>query len=393
MAIAVNSAPSAGESGIQTTVVALFEDGIDAERALMALRKANQSAHRVSILVRSRQDERNRGDDPVDVARDLMAAALGAVANWLIGLAELIVPERGRYLVAGPMGAALTGFVRGPDTSGETSPSSILMTTDLSTDSLQWVLTDFGFAEKEAEYVEHRLTAGATLIAMTSSEAGEIETVRQVFGDHDAVYIGVAETDAAVLEATREVLTAGPELSGNGEAAVLDAIPLLRAATDEAGPQDLVALHGLPVICEGNVEAGEIDRVIVEDAGDVTTEEQNDGTGPTPRYLIVAFGGMLGLGRRKVAVPLGLADLTGRPVRLRVDKTTLHRAPAYDEDVPLSRREENRLFRYFNLTPYWSGTATAEPVPRVKRGDDDGSDRERAGSGRGDSEGSPGATL
>lgn len=383
MATSVNSVLSAGEAGIQSTVVALFEDGIDAERALMALRKANQSAHRVSILVRSGQDERNASNDPVDVARDLMAAALGAVANWLIGLAELIVPERGRYLVAGPMGAALTGFVHSPETSGAASPGSILMTTDLSTDSLQWVLTDFGFAEKEAEYVEHRLTAGATLIAMTSSEANEIETARQVFGDHDAVYIGVAETDAAFLEATREVLTAGPELSSNGEAAVLDAIPLLRTVTDESGPQDLVGLRGLPVVCEGNVEAGEVDRVIVEDAGDAAPEEQQDDPSPIPRYLVVAFGGVLGLGRHKVAVPLGLVDLTGHPIRARMDKTTLHRAPAYDEDVPLSRREEDRLFRYFNLPPYWSD----------ERGDDVGSDRERAGSGRGDAEGAPGAPV
>ena len=393
MATSVSSALSAGESGIQSTVVALFEDGIDAERALMALRKANQSAHQVSILVRSRQDERGASDDPVDVARDLMAAALGAVANWLIGLAELIVPERGRYLVAGPMGAALTGFVWSPQGPGETPPSSILMTSDFSTDSLQGVLTDFGFSEKEAEYVEHRLTAGATLIAMTSSGASEIETVRQVFGDHDAVYIGVAETDAAFLEATREVLMAGPELSGPGEAAVLDAIPLLRTVTEEAGPQDLVALRGLPVVCEGNVEAGEIDRVIVEDAGDAAPEEHQDDSTPIPRYLIVAFGGVLGLGRHKVAVPLGLVDLAGRPIRVRMDKTTLHRAPAYDEDVPLSRREEDRLFRYFNLTPYWSDAIRADPVPLVERGDDDGSDRERTGSGRGDAEGTPGALV
>ena len=392
MATSVNGDRTNGGASTQATVVALFEDAIDAEHALLALRKADQAAHRVSLLVRSRQDDRNAGDRAVDVARDLVAVALGAVANWLIGLAELIVSEQGQYLVAGPMGAALTSIGRAPERA-EPVGSSVLMATDLSADSLQWVLTEFGFAAKEAEYVEHRLTAGATLIAMSSGEAEEIETARGVFSAHDAVYIGLAETESSLLEATGAVLAAGLDLVRNGEIAVIDTVAPLRPVSDEDGPSELTELRGVPVLCADHVEAGQIDRVLVEETGPAALGADEAITEPAlVRYVVVGFGGMLGIGRRRVAVPIELVDLTADPVVVRVDKQTLHRAPAYDEDVPLSRSEEDRLFRYFNLTPYWVDADAGAPAS-ARRRDDDGSDRERDGSGRGDAESSPSPAL
>jgi hypothetical protein len=46
--------------------------------------------------------------------------------------------------------------------------------------------------------------------------------------------------------------------------------------------------------------------------------------------------------------------------------------------VPLSRSVEERLFRYFDVTPYWTAPA-AEPAPATGKGDEDGSDREPDG--------------
>ncbi|MGH9175355.1 MAG: hypothetical protein ACRD1H_13410, partial [Vicinamibacterales bacterium] len=94
-----------------TTIVALFEDAIDARNALAALRKAGCPAGEVSVIVRDRAaDEGGPIARHGAVARAVDEAALNTHSGWLLGLASLIVPERGTFLVAGPLGAALAGL-------------------------------------------------------------------------------------------------------------------------------------------------------------------------------------------------------------------------------------------------------------------------------------------
>lgn len=355
----VPAAPASDGDGTPSTAVALFDAAIDAERALTALRKANQSADRVSLLIRNQNDDREPADGAVDVARDIVAVALGAVANWLIGLAELIVPERGRYVVAGPMGAALTGIGRAQAAAENGATGPLMIATDLNADSLQWVLTEFGFTAQEADYVEHRLTAGATLVAIMTSDADELEATRRVFGDHDAVHIGVAETGADVLAAARALLAAAPALAEGGTVVVVDVVARVRPV-DAAEP--LAASRGLTVVTDGGVEVGQVERVLVED---VEAGSEAEGTAVVPRYVVISFGGVLGLRRRKVAVPAQLVDLSVDPVVVRVDKAALQRTPAYDDEAPLSRSGEEQIFRYFEVTPYWleAEAEAAEPAP------------------------------
>lgn len=374
---------------VASTVVALFEDAIDAEHALVALRKANQSASRVSLLVHNRQDAKREADGAVDVARDIVAVALGAVANWLIGLAELIVSDRGRYVVAGPMGAALTGAGQagGGAVAGDTRVEA---SGDLTADRLLWVLTEFGLGAQEADYVDNRISAGATLVGITVTDRDELEATRRVFGDHDAVYIAVVATDSGVLEATGALLERVPDLKDDGDVVIADVAARVRPVTDNDA---LGGLRDLDLTFGDGDGTCRIDRVLVED---ITT----DADAPVGkrrqrvalRYVVISFGGMLGLGRHRVAVPAALVDLTADPPRLNVDRDTLQRAPEYDEDVPLSRTLEEQIFRYFDVTPYWvAGNAAGAVV--AEGGDEDGSDRERAGSGGGDSEGTPGPVV
>ena len=354
---AVPAAPGNDDNGTPTTALALFEATIDAERALSALRKANQAADRVSLLIRNRNDEGDAADGPVDVARDIVAVALGAVANWLTGLAELIVPERGRYLVAGPMGATLTGISWVQEAAASGERDSLVMATGLDADSLQWVLTQFGFTAQEADYVEHRLTAGATLVAITTSDAAELEATRRVFGDHDAVHIGVAETGADVLAAAKALLAAAPALADAGTV-VVDVVARVRSVDDG---DSLAASRGRTVVTEGGAEVGQVERVLVDEAEAAGADA--GGAGTVPRYVVIGFGGVLGLRRRKVAVPVELADLSADPIVVAVDKAALQRAPAYDDEAPLSRSGEEQVFRYFNVTPYWSEANVADPMP------------------------------
>ncbi|HKG26032.1 MAG TPA: hypothetical protein VKB09_10320, partial [Thermomicrobiales bacterium] len=92
------------------TVLGLFDDHIDAEQTLVALRRDDRPAEQVSVLVRDRAADAGAGPERHgEVARAVVANALNAVSGWLLGLAALIVPESGTYLVAGPIGAVLTG--------------------------------------------------------------------------------------------------------------------------------------------------------------------------------------------------------------------------------------------------------------------------------------------
>ncbi len=377
MDVSEQSAPVVEPIHASSTVVALFEDAIDAERALIALRKANQAASRVSVLVR-KEETRRQADDAVDVARDIVAVALGAVANWLIGLAELIVSERGKYVVAGPMGAALSGVGLVPGDQDAGGGKVAGASTDLSADRLRWVLIEFGLGEQEADYVDNRLSAGATLIGLTVTDPDQLDETRRVFGDHDAVYIAVVPTDTGVLQATGALLERLPDLVGVGEVVVADVVARVRPVTDH---EALAGIQGIDVSCRAESGSCHIDRVLVEDiVSDTAGDEAQGRSGPAVemRYVVVSFGGVLGLGKHRVAVPAALVDLTDPP-RLNVDRDELQRAPHFDEDVPLSRNLEEQIFRYFDVTPYWVATNAAGTVDAVE-GDAHGRDSERARS-------------
>src|SRR6478609_3062644 len=144
-------------AGAMRTVAGLFEDTIDAQRALGALRKVGYQPDQISFIVRDESAESGEDDaGPGAVARAVIASALETVGSWLQGLAELIVPNRGAFLVSGPLGAAVTtAQVR--ELPAETTLQEEQM--------LREAFIRFGFADEEAGYLERRLVAGNMLIA------------------------------------------------------------------------------------------------------------------------------------------------------------------------------------------------------------------------------------
>lgn len=49
-------------------------------------------------------------------------------------------------------------------------------------------------------------------------------------------------------------------------------------------------------------------------------------------YVVLAFGGLFGIGTRRVAVPWRLLERKGRRYLLHLDKNILHQIPGVDED-------------------------------------------------------------
>ncbi len=333
------------------TVVGLFDDHLDAEQALVALRKADRSPEQVSVVVRDRAAE-GTTERTGAVARALVATALDAVGGWLQGLASLIVPERGTYLVAGPLGAALAGIGRSGGEGGLVA-SSYTASPDLVAAGLLRTLTEFGFDGDVADYLEHRLAAGAALLAVTSAETEQLQTTRRLFADHNAVYLGLAQTDARLASETTAALASPARSVAGSEVVVADAVAPLRRLCDDRQPVRVASACGADVVDEDGVGAGSVSELLA----DPSAIDPN-GT-PMVRYVVVVFGGVLGLGRHHVAIPAHQVDLTVRPVRLSVPRMRLQDAPSFDPTLAFSRREELAVCAYFGCDAYWSGDELA----------------------------------
>lgn len=344
--MAVDS-PQAGHDRSDTpqTVLGLFDDHIDAEQALIALRKSTAHPEQVSLIVRDRAaEEVGTLDGGEAVARVLVATALDAVGGWLQGLASLIVPKHGTFLVAGPIGAALTGS---PDVHGAPHPAGVETLTDSGALKLNLAIQEFGFDADESEYIERRLEAGAALIAVTSQDGTSARHSQRLFAENSAVHIGRAQTDQARASQLATLLTdATQSSSGNGIVVADTVAPLhhLCTAVDlDASPPPC----GVPVV-DGEGEAiGIIGDVLV----DPSTLEP-DGS-PVVRYVVVSFGGVFRIGRRHVPIPANLVALQEDPISLALDRATLETAPSVGLGQPFSRREEQQVCEYFKISCYW----------------------------------------
>ena len=325
------------------TVAALFDDQIDAELALNALRKSDLGPEQISLLARDREARDDRDGGHVDVARALIATALGTVGGWLQGLAALIVPERGTYLVAGPIGAALAG-IRGAAVQSESEAVSIVTASGLDPEALLHTLMGFGFAKDEATYLEQRLAAGSKLIAVSLPMEGNTADTRQFFADHNAVYIGQALTDGGFAARAQTLLAAAPEASSSGGVMVADAVAYLHKVCHPDDDTVTGQGCGIEVVDRTGETMGVVEEILAD--GPSSAEQEI-------RYVVVGYGGLLGIGRRHGAIPAQVVNLTATPVQIDLDSDVFRHGPSYDADAPFSRREEVAICAYYNVQPYW----------------------------------------
>lgn len=338
------------------TVVALFDDLIDTQLYLQDLRKSGGQPSILSLILHHKQaDQSGPSARPFAVAQAIDALDLGDVADWLCGVASVVVPERGTYLVAGPLGAALFGFGE-PDHGDEAQPAMIARDeadeADLLPDGLINILVTFGFGDQEATYLEHRLMAGSILVGLTSNDTDFLETSRGTLAEHNAVHIGLANTDSGIARRAEAGLAAPLGSSNNGYALVTDSVtPLVNLCSPDAGEGSTVpSPHcGRKVVDRDGNECGSVVEILAE----VTPDTAGEPPEPIIRYAVVGFGGVLGLGRRHLVVPAEQLDLSADPIVIATSKDTLQRAPLHDIDIPLSRREEQIIYGFFGTTPYW----------------------------------------
>lgn len=323
------------------TVVGLFDDPIDAEHALAALRKSSRPAASVSVLARDRAIKQG-GDSPIDVTRAVMDTALSTMSGWLTGLAALMVPDNGTFLAAGPIGVTLARVQPAGNTTEKIEPVD-RDEEDAPVGSVGHAFELFGFPIDEAHYLEQRLAAGSALIAVTSRDEEQIEETLRTFADFDAIFIGQAETEEEVIEETERWL-ANPMGSQSAEVIVADVVVTLRSARSGAAAlADAFTWCGLDVHDVDGARIGEVDDVLVDASVDSSL-----------RYVIVVHGGVLGIAKRRTAVPVAIVERADESVRLQSGLPKLADAPVFDPGTPFSRKDELAAHRYFGATAYWT---------------------------------------
>lgn len=348
----VSAAPTADDPTLMHTVIALFDDIIDAEHALSALRKSDHPSEQISVILRERvlTDGSSTRRQTV-LARVVASSALEAVGGWLQGLASLILPDRASYLVAGPIGAVLATIRE----SRPSRPSGERKAAQDSSRQLALALAAFGFSGEESDYLEQRVVAGSPLIAITSADADTLRSAHGAFSTHTAVHLGLARTESSINRTAARLLLTGPQTGG--AVVIADAIsPLHRLSESISLALRGIDFRGREVVSTTGEPLGKVtdvlfERRIREDA------EANDSPTAAPdivRYVILSFGGVLRLARQRVAIPAErVAEVTGSRIVLSVTKQAIQSAPRFNELTPMSRQDEVRLCTHFDVPQYW----------------------------------------
>jgi len=345
------------------TIIALFDDTIDAEHALSALRRSEQPSAQISVILRERVTEpHTRSNRETLLSRVIAASALETVGGWLQGLASLILPEdRASYLVAGPIGVMLASIHEAHEGDDADENEAHFKVTNR---QLTRALTLFGFDLDEATYVEHRVVAGSPLIAVTSTQAPVLRAAHEIFSSNTAVHIGLTHTESTIQSIAARLLMTGP--MGGGPVVITDAVAPLRSLNE---PESFAhfdrSIRDRTVVSKLGRPVGKVADVLYETQVWEDAESNAEVRRTIPRYIVVQTG-KLPFGRRLTAVPAELVDADQDPVLLRVTMSELRGAPRYDTSQPLSRQDEMALRRYFHVRNYWM-----TPPARDKRGDDE----------------------
>ena len=91
-------------------------------------------------------------------------------------------------------------------------------------------------------------------------------------------------------------------------------------------------------------------------------------------YVILSFGGILGLGDKNFAIPWeALAiDLSQKTALLDIEKDRLKNAPGFDKDSWPDMSDADWgsiIYRHYGLTPYWEDAPFTERAKRRSAGE------------------------
>ena len=127
---------------------------------------------------------------------------------------------------------------------------------------------------------------------------------------------------------------------------------LVRLADTELTVADTADdVRGKPVVDRAGEEIGEVDDLVVdEDEGRV-------------RLLQVGEGGFLGIGKKKVLIPVDAVTSVADVVTVDTEREHVAAGPVYDPDLVLRQDTVAGLYDYYGMLPYWHAGYRAPGFP------------------------------
>jgi hypothetical protein len=180
------------------------------------------------------------------------------------------------------------------------------------------------------------------LIAVTATDEAQVASSRRTFADYNAVFIGQAQTEGHVVEEAERWI-AHPLAERAAEVIIADVVVALRhVCSGSRGRGRHSDLCELPVVDRDGAHLGDADDLLIDSVDDSAI-----------RYVVVGHGGILGIARKRYAVPGELLELESDRIRLKLDRTLLLEVPEYDAGTPFSRKDELNVHQFFGTRPYW----------------------------------------
>jgi len=182
----------------RTTVVGVFEDRMDADRALAELRKAGFRDDQIGVVMRHAEgtlqteadaDDTHAGSGAVTGA--LAGLGLGALAGF--GVLSGVIPVIGPAIAAGTLGVILSNAAAGAGIAG-----------------LVGALIGAGIPEEEAHYYQQEFEAGRAIVTVNAeSRADEATAILRRCGAYDMSTRDSAarETSAPVASSSKSMKT------------------------------------------------------------------------------------------------------------------------------------------------------------------------------------------
>lgn len=172
------------------TLLAVFPDRTQADKAVSHIRKKGYEAQDISIIVK----EGIVKDEPVtstatNTVEGMISGAtaggtLGALGGLLIGIGAIAVPGVGVLLIGGPLAAAL-------GLTGAAATAVSAAATGVAAGGLVGGLIGWGLPEETARVYEERVREGAIVLAVSGVSSSDIPTVEDSFSSLGADQIRV----------------------------------------------------------------------------------------------------------------------------------------------------------------------------------------------------------
>jgi len=158
----------------RTTAIALFDDRIQAQRAIAQLKSAGFTEKEIGLT--SRDEETDHGVDDGSKEAHVKKGAIAGVATgagvgalWGLGILAGVLPAIGPAIAGGTLAAILSSAAAGAATAG-----------------VAGALIGLGIPEEEASYYEREFKAGRTLVTVNAgSRVPEAQAILVEKGGYD----------------------------------------------------------------------------------------------------------------------------------------------------------------------------------------------------------------